>query len=376
MTEQLFETDLNLSMLKGATRIDHTFAPRYQPPVLTFGGELFLRTGNLSLLAARPGLGKSRACAAIAACMVSRQKIFGFQSFLQDNENILWLDLERSEFLIKQSLGLIYRRLGWQTESVCITPPDAHPDEPKQFYDELIDKRKLAEVQKRLHIISLAKVETIEEKRVYVYKLLEYFGEHYNLGACILDGIGELVEDRNDEIKASEVTTRIRAKSEKHGFGVLSTLHLNTRDNKPQGHVGTKVLQQAHAVCAMVHAEEEGSTARKLTMNFEFKKNREGFSATEVYIDWSPDEHMFVEVDPGDLKPEPYEQTMYQRFEAVFDDIGKGAWHKAQAFRDAYMAVTAVSEPTAKRHIKQMLDFAAPFEEQGQGRAKEYRWVI
>lgn len=312
-----------------------TFSPDWsnEPPptvpVLTLNGNRIGSKGNLSVIVAAPGHGKSAICEAITAKGLNHlADSFGIE--LQTSAAVIYIDTERSREDHWASWERMTRRAGFVRGEQL--PPD-------------------------IVFTLFAMVPTIDRRRQLLVELLA----ERPVGLLMLDGVGDFVLDVNDAEECNTFLAWLMATAKQREFAVLTTIHHNpqTGNEKARGHLGSEVMRRAESV--LILKRDLATGQRTLTTNFEFGKVRSGADVCETYLIWDDDERMFVTTTNQTADPTPNDRHMLEAVYELFDGRYSYTYSELAAVIAERRAVSMI---TAKRWIGKMkkldLILAAP----------------
>ncbi len=296
--------------------------PEPIPDVLKLSGTPILGHQNLTGIIANPGFGKSSIVESIGANLLNPSAdCLGFEVD-QSCNGIIIVDNERTNADVWNSFSRMCRRAGivegGGTNNII-----------------LAGMRSIARLSERIQAI-------------------ESLLENNPCSLLLFDGAGDLVEDTNDLSQAIECRIWLREITVKYNTSILVTLHPNPNSNKPRGHQGSEICREAE--CVLLIKNYEGDH-RLITSDFEQGKNRNNPKLTTAFT-WSDDNKMFISADYEDLQfNKQTAKDGMKRQEA--DRLAKEIISPPNAlkygeFVSAIMQKTSVSEPTARRKIKDM----------------------
>jgi len=294
--------------------------PPHIPAVVSIHGTDILHSGNIGMVTAQMGAGKSALCEGIAAARLNRDAdTFGIA--VATDRAVLYIDTERSREDHWRSWERVARRAGIHAP----TPLDGVEFENWKMIGTL--KGRADRLRERLSTGSY--------------------------GLVIVDGLGDLVSDTNDLVESQTLLVELCAMAESHDVAVMVTLHENPGMNdKPRGHLGSELLRRAE--CALSLQYDKTTGIRVLTMNGRYGKNRNDSDGVETAFVWSDDERMFV----GCAPPSGKEQRRSSALVDLVDEIFSGdvvEYTHAQLV-DRIRAVTSKSERTAIRRINDSVE--------------------
>jgi hypothetical protein len=295
-----------------AVKMDFSFVPRKRKVLIKIGDKAICSIGNVALLIAPPGSGKSNVCEAIAAGGLNP----GCDSlgFNVDSENTLYIDTERVLNDLSTGLDRIKRRT-------------------------LLDNDKIV---KHLHLYSFIEMESTEASWDELNHLVSV--GKYEL--VIVDGSADFVKSVNDEEESKSFWRKLISLANKLEFGMLLTIHPNPGDEegKATGHLGSQGQKKAESVFNVFSARNDKDVKEITTSGPHGKvRNAEKGGLTSSFK-WSKDKSMFISCD----------RAISTKIENI-TDMFKGD-KKSYSYKElckAWMDVTKESLSTAKRKIKE-----------------------
>lgn len=249
-----------MDLIAGLYRPDFDNAPPPTMPALLLNGVRIGSYGNLTVIIAGAGSGKSALCEALGAAALSDCKPFGFE--VQTNRPILILDTERTNEDLHRSFLRMHRR--------------ASTDQRTAPHDRVIS-------------YSLKMAGNVADRIAILYALVD----RYKPGMVILDGLADFVNDPNSPDECSPFLNELLASAETHRFAIVGTIHPNPGSDKPRGHIGSDAWRRAEA--ALYLSNDRQTDIRTLTTRSNYGKNRnDGEAETSFRFDDSEGVKMFV----------------------------------------------------------------------------------
>lgn len=262
--------------------ITFSHIPKEHTEVLKLNNVTILEVGNISSLIAPPGTGKSHTCEAIVSSFLNPDSdSFKFSYHKKDVKKVLFIDTERPWDDCHRSLKRIRKRVG----------DDVALDRTKNMYERFV-------------FSSFLMMPKFDDR----LKKLEYYCKCGEYGLIIIDGIGDLVKETNDETEAKERISTLIAWANQYSLSFFITIHDNpsTNKSKPRGHIGSELLRKSQ--CALLLSkDEEDKSIRLLTTNFDHGKNRNDSDNIDSYFKWNEEKKMFLshEREHVDVKSKP-----------------------------------------------------------------------
>ena len=186
-------------------------------PLITRDGRMFLTRNNLCAIVGRPKAGKSTLLSAIVATAYTGRDCLGFQS--EGNFKVVWFDTEQAPDDSTRMWRGAYRLAGIPVEN----------------NDNLIFVRLLeTPLKERLRCVEAVVKETRPD-------------------LVILDGIGDILRNTNDIEESQAIVMDIRRINVQYACGIVAILHVNWRDEKARGHLGTILQHKCESVVLLEH---------------------------------------------------------------------------------------------------------------------------
>lgn len=295
------EAEKSLCQIKEASAPAEIYSPNWKnrpgiiEPVLKLAGEPILHVGNISVLIACPGAGKSAICEAVAASSINPEcDSLGLS--LCPNCHIAYSDTERAP---------VDHWNGWHRM--------ARRAEVKE--NDLVP----------VTFESLKMLRTNQERRRYIERSIS--SGIYNL--IIIDGIGDLVRSVNDEIEAGEIVSNLLALATRFNIAILTTIHHNPQpgNDKARGWLGSEVMRKAESVLK-VNLDRE-TEQRTLTTDFNFGKVRNASGKLESCFAWDEGASMFLSCENAISGRKPASDERYYKIAEAMRSI-KQQWTYAE----------------------------------------------
>lgn len=241
-----------------------------------FDNELVLRKGNIMLLQAAEGSGKSRTISAIIASNYAptNSDNLGFRLKNDKQEIILHIDTEQEKTEVLHSMKRIIRR----SEGA-----------------DIVQDNKI----KNYVLQSFVTIPSIAEKRTWLFNLIEQHGK--NIGVLVLDGMTDFINDINDLTESQNFITRLISYMNVYSFGIIGTIHTNTGSDgsgKARGHIGSELKRKAGSNIAIVKtklthefSEEYGE---EMVRRLVCLKNRFSTDDISIHYAWHGKKRMFA----------------------------------------------------------------------------------
>ena len=327
--EHFRDLDLLISETEQPTLIKNVFIPTWdnKPPerkaIVSLNDVSILTNQNTSMIIAQPGMGKSSICESIAANIINpTADCLGFK-VANDCEGIISIDNERTQDDVWESFSRYCRRAG--------VP-----------HGTKIEK---------LIMAGLRAIPKLDER----LKTIEWLLSNHPCGLLLIDGLGDLVTDPNDQLQAIDCRIWLRETTSKYNVSIITTIHPNPGSDKPRGHVGSEGLRESECVLL---AKKYSDEIRIITTEFEYGKNRNNTPITTAYR-WSDDVRMFVSAD-ADSVPTGKAKDGAKKLKAenIAMKVLPAPLAKTRTdLEESIMEVTGQKESTADRLVKSMIEY-------------------
>lgn len=184
--------------------------------------------GNILMIQARGKTGKTYLVSAITASLLSFKKFIGFRGYLPpEKRKVLFFDTEQGKEDAKTTLNRIYKL--------------AEIDSDNEYENfEYYCLRSLTASQRKMLI----------ESKIYSTE---------NLGACIIDGVRDLIPDFNDTGQSFELINSLMQWTDDKMIHIIAVTHQNPNDDKSRGHLGTELTNKAECIISLTKNKEDDS---------------------------------------------------------------------------------------------------------------------
>lgn len=311
--------------------------PEAIPPILKLHSFTVGSVGNLSMIIADPGSGKSQVCAAIGAKMVNPGiNAFGFS--VHARKRVLYIDTEQAD------------EDTWRLQNGMLRRAEHSPIVwlPIVLY------------------ANFRSVDSIAERQELIFPAMN--SGQFDL--VIFDGVGDLVHDPNDLREAIAFVMKIAAIANRKKLHILSTIHPNPGDSrKPRGHIGSEMQRKCQSV--MVLEKDQMTKIRSLTMNDRFGKNRTDNDELETHFRWNDAAKMFTECGKEEI-PETRPGRQQKGREEWMEYIGEAFAHVAEqpfvTLTDRLVTISRKAPSTCQKKIGEMIEWGILAKRDGQYR--------
>jgi hypothetical protein len=214
-------------------RFDSTKPPPPAEPILNLGGTPVLTVGNLAVLCAQSGTGKSHSAtatlAAIMAADPAQADCLGWAARNPAGKGVLYCDFEMSAQDHYDILKNALRRAGIDKE-------------PEWF-----------------HAYHLTGCEPKQAEQILGALLVDCRERHGGTALAVVDGIADLCGSPNDEAEALALIRRLHGLAIDFATGIFGIIHLNPgSDFKTRGHLGSQAERKAETVIQLSRETETG----------------------------------------------------------------------------------------------------------------------
>jgi hypothetical protein len=301
-------------------KIGFSFQAKKEKSLIKLNGETICSTGNVSMIIAPPGSGKSNVCEAVASGAINPE--CDALGFAVDSENTLMIDTERVYGDVRRGLDRIKRRTGNEENHI----------------------------ENKLSVYSFLEVDDINICK----SELEHIISVSNFQLVIIDGTADFVASINDEAESKSFWRWIIKLANRPGkeFGVLATIHPNPADpeGKAAGHLGSQGQKKAESVFNVVKSKDD-KMLREITTELPHGKVRNAKDSLVSNFMWNEKEKMFTSCD--------FKKKARVKVKSIKDIFsipdGKDFYSYKELCR-LWIEQTGKSLSTAKRAIKEAVE--------------------
>ena len=318
--------------------------PKADPPLLFLSEERVGSPGNLIVLLAQPGHGKSRCVTEGILCSLLNEEA-DCLGWTAEAPTSVYFDTERSLTDHCDALEILYRKGEINIENDL-------PNHP-WFW--------------------LGDIDSFDRKTEIILKYIEKNSPKI----VIIDGVADLCPNTNDIILSSNLVLKLTAAAKKYNSCVVTIIHGNPgsgknahQREKPVGHLGSLLCRKAESVL-LLNKDEEGVFTIRL--DFANGKNRNGSTLMKASFKWSNDSHCMVSCSPSVLTKK--QKTLYDHFGLLRKEIkNTDSFTKAKAknvlvenvlVKNGKKKDCPCSEAYAYDQIKELVKEEMLFEEDG-----------
>lgn len=296
-------------------------APSRAEALMELDNVRILSRGNISMLTAGAGLGKSSileaACASVLAPMGPDSLGLSISG-----KAVLFIDTERSAAQHNDSWRRMMKRAGYTHGTPC--PPCVRWE-------------------------CISEMERLEDRLNYLWSRIDIDNA---AEVVLLDGIGDFVADPNDSDECTALIYRLSAVVKRRDIGLFTTLHVNpsTNPEKARGVLGSELWRKVESSLIVKRTDDE---VRCLTNQYSLGKNRSGSDQLAHYFAWGTEEKMFVTTEaPASVERKSGTGAQWDAIVQVLGEREKWGYKDAVT---AAMAATGRGERTAKSRVDELV---------------------
>ncbi len=293
--------------------------PADAQPLMELSNVRILSRGNLAMLTACAGAGKSSVMEAACTSIIS--PINDTLGLCLNAKSLLYIDTERSRHDHNTSWQRFLRRSGIEQGG---TVPAAVRWE------------------------NIRGIENLNDRLNYLWSRLDAANVPE---LVLLDGIGDFIADPNDSDECTALVYRLGAIADTRNIGIWSSLHNNPAMNsdKARGVLGSELWRKAESV--LIIEKIPGDEVRRLTTDYSLGKNRGGSDAISSYFKWDPETKMHATcAAPVEAKG----KTVVIR-EKILELVGTRAEWSYSELQTAIMENTGIAKRTAGYKISDLI---------------------
>lgn len=294
-------------------KMDFSYVPTNEKPIISLAGNPICSVGNICMIIAPPGTGKSNVCEACAAGAVNPDcDALGFEV---NSKRTLFIDTER----VLNDLAKGLRRIKNRAEV---------------SEEELMEKLDIRSM------IFIDQVLTCKEELAHITSVNKF-------DLVIIDGSADFVKSVNDEEEVKLFWRWLIALANKNCFGVLLTIHPNPGDEqgKATGHLGSQGQKKAESVFNVFKSPDD-KDIRMITSDSAHGKVRNAMDKLSTNFKWDNDKRMFVSC----------ESAVRLRVSSVVDMFRSQDFYSFTELCKEFVKKTGKSLSTAKRNINDSLE--------------------
>lgn len=264
--------------------------PEKKPPILSLNNVSLLTAGNVAVLVAPIGLGKSSVCEAILSKVINPE-CDGLGFSINGIDKALFIDCERTLEDTWDGYARMLRRAGMLTTD-------------------------------KIMISNLRLASEVTERKTIIEELIQEF----NPSLIVIDGAGDLVKNTNDIEETPQLKSWLRRLAHNYNLTILTTIHPNpstNNDNKLRGHLGTALMHEAEAIFTI----KKAGLDRIITTDFTHGKNRNSGNASGSF-GFCEVADMFITKDNVIPSKNLSTLTLTQKVKLVAETLGDGVQYQ------------------------------------------------
>ena len=251
-------------------KFDPSQKPLRAPPLYCFDGVGFATSGNISVITALPGAGKTGLVGSmLAAAMVepdSAVDTMGITAYNPAKQGVIFLDTEQSKEDFWDATHRALRRAGLDQTPYWI---------------------------RAYHLRGMPREKILSWLPDYMDQAAE---ECQGIHSVLTDGYSELISDLNDQAECIRAVAQLMAWAEEYSCHFSGILHLNPDGAKSRGHFGSEISRRCETEFTLHRAKIE-DVMHGPTRIIQRKARRQWIVGTPTY-DWSEEKQMHVRVAP------------------------------------------------------------------------------
>jgi AAA domain len=218
-----------------------------QEVIFTIQDKVILTKGSLLVLTGKPKARKSTFLQAFLGSAIKKQRIWGIESHIEDDGELILVDTEQSLYDLQQSL----KRL----ENAINIPLANHP---------------------RFVVYSARSCDVGD-----IIRMLDSILEtHPKCKVLAIDGLIDLVNDINDVTESKMAIHYIKKICDAKQIGVIGIIHQNKATNFSMGHLGAFASRHAQSELAITKNDDGSST-----MNATYLRSADNIDPIEINYD-------------------------------------------------------------------------------------------
>jgi hypothetical protein len=309
------------------SEMDFSYQPRNELPSLKIRDSCLILPGEIAMLLAAPGVGKTANGECIAAAFIAdRYKIpdvdtFGY-SVHSKGKKLLICDTERTADDCSKTYHNIFKRLSM---------------DPKLLTS---DEKKLNAIT-HLVMAEIGSAELLRETLGYYLSSEEY-------EFVIIDGILDFCLSMLDDKDSANVVRWLRALAVKYNCSIVVTIHPNKGTQNPAGHIGAFLLRWCRAVLLIKPTSDKN--IKEIVADFDHGKLSHDLIGRfePVYFSWNDSKEMMTSCQAP--APPAYKVNFLKQ--AVMELRLRGTNEIPSAkLKEHYGKLAGIKPDTAKKHI-------------------------
>jgi hypothetical protein len=235
--------------------------PEARKPVVELANVKILSQGNISMITAGAGTGKSSLLE--AGCASAITPMIDTLGIVFHSNTVLYIDTERSIYDHHVSWQRFMRRAGMEKDTM---PPGGVRWE------------------------NIRGIETLENRLNYLWSRIDVENA---TELVIIDGIGDFIADPNDSEECTALVSRLCSVVHNHDIALMLTLHNNPAVNstKARGVLGSELWRKCESVLII---EKLAEGVRRVTTDYALGKNRSASDTLASCFKWDDELKMHV----------------------------------------------------------------------------------
>ena len=293
--------------------------PADAQPLIELSNVRILSRGNISMITAAAGVGKSSVLEAACSSVISPMN--DTLGLSVNAKSLLYIDTERSRH---------DHNISWQR------------------FLRRADMARPGEIPESVRFENIKSIENLSDRLQYLWSRLDAANVPE---IVLLDGIGDFVSDPNDSDECTGLVYRLGSIADVRNIGIMVSLHNNPSMNsdKARGILGSELWRKAESV--LIIEKTTGDDTRRLTTDYSLGKNRGGSDAISSYFKWDNEKKMHIScAAPAEAKG----KTVVIR-EKILELVGTRAEWSYTELQTAIMENTGIGKRTAGYKISDLI---------------------
>ena len=314
-------------------------------PIVSIDNHTISTPGNLTMLSGNSKAGKSAFCSVIIAGAIRGHKYYydGFEPlYIDGNEEkkaVIHIDTEQAKHNHYQNLK-----------------------------NAVLKRSNLEELPEYLYSYNIREMEIKDRQKFTEDLFLEASTKSGGIHLAVIDGLADYINSVNDEQEANSIVHFFEKLSIKYNCPVVTIVHLNPNSNKERGHLGSQLQRKAESVLQIKKGEDEISYCEPYLL-----RNASNLEVPIIQFEYDKDKKFHIYAGTKDKSDEQSNNSKKLK-EIVKEVFSKEPKQYKEAIKQI-MDISGVSEPTAKRYIRQMSEeynFIKKIKEPNQSKREQF----
>lgn len=193
-------------------------------PILKQGDVNICTLGNFSCIVGQAKSRKTYLISSFVGAFLCEDDYMGIHGTM--GGNVLYIDTEQSVPHVKKVIRRIHRIAG---------------------YDE-------SQSNNRLGVLFLRELDPVSRINSVLYEI-----NKVRPSLCVIDGVGDLMNDTNSNTESVEIATLLLQLTTKYNCHIITVVHTNPGSDKARGHIGSEIIRKAETV---ISVRKDGDVSR------------------------------------------------------------------------------------------------------------------